>query len=244
MPTRRMVAMSQRLSQPATKRPTTKIASAATARPVQSSSNCPSTCGSNHFVRLARNCSMRKLSRHARRPSKRRCSCGTRHGERVDAWGILMRMKRLLTSLVALLLAACATGSKTDGSNVQVEVDSHGLLGDIAFERQQLDTATNEYLAAALLSDQPALAERATRVAHQVDLTEQGLKAVARWKALAPKDERALWFAGVFETRAHRVDKATAEFENFIRGVGDPGTGFALVLEALADEPNAQATTA
>ena len=153
-------------------------------------------------------------------------------------------MKRLLPSLVALLLAACATGSKTDGSNAQVEVDSHGLLGDIAFERQQLDTAANEYLAAALLSDQPALAERATRVAHQVDLTDQGLKAVARWKALAPKDERALWFAGVFETRAHRVDKATAEFESFIRELGDPGTGFALVLEALADEPNAEATTA
>jgi tetratricopeptide (TPR) repeat protein len=153
-------------------------------------------------------------------------------------------MKRFLPSLVALTLAACATGSKTDGSNTQVEVDSHALLGDIAFERQQLDTATNEYLAAALLSDQPALAERATRVAHRVDLTELGLKAVARWKALAPKDERPLWFAGVFETRAHRVDKATAEFETFIRELGDPGTGFALVLEALADEPNAEATTA
>jgi tetratricopeptide (TPR) repeat protein len=153
-------------------------------------------------------------------------------------------MKHLLPSLVALLLVACATGSKTNGDNAQVEVDSHALLGDIAFERQQLDTATNEYLAAAMLSDQPALAERATRVAHQVDLTDQGLKAVARWKALAPQDERALWFAGVFETRAHRVDKATAEFENFIRKLGDPGTGFALVLEALADEPNAQATTA
>jgi tetratricopeptide (TPR) repeat protein len=162
----------------------------------------------------------------------------------MDAWGILARMKRLLPSLVALLLAACATGSKTDGSNTQVEVDSHALLGDIAFERQQLETAANEYLAAALLSDQPALAERAARVAHQVDLNEPGLKAVARWKALAPKDERALWFGGVFETRAHRVDKATADFESFIRELGDPGTGFALVLEALADEPNADATTA
>src|SRR5262252_7841696 len=137
---------------------------------------------------------MRKLSRAPGRPSKRRRSCGTRHAAERTAWGILMRMKRFLLSLVALLLAACATGSKTDGNNVQVEVDSHGLLGDIAFERQQLDTAANEYLAAAMLSDQPALAERAARIAHQVDLTEPGLKAVARWKALAPKDERALWF--------------------------------------------------
>jgi tetratricopeptide (TPR) repeat protein len=153
-------------------------------------------------------------------------------------------MKRFLPSFVALLLAACATGSKTDGNNAQVDVDSHGLLGDIAFERQQFDTAANEYLAAALLSDQPALAERATRVAQQADLTEQGLKAVARWKALTPKDVWPFLFAGVFETRAHRVDKATAEFESFIRQLGDPGAGFAYVLEALADEPNAEATTA
>jgi Flp pilus assembly protein TadD len=153
-------------------------------------------------------------------------------------------MKRLLPWLAALLLAACATGSKTNGDDVQVEIDSHSLLGDIAFERQQPDKAANEYLAAALLSDQPGVAERATRVAHQVELTEPGLKAVARWKELAPKDERPLWFAGVFETRAHRVDKATAEFETFMRELGDTGTGFALVLEALADEPNADATTA
>src|SRR4029079_13349251 len=110
---------------------------------------------------------MRKLSRHVARPSKRRHSYGTRHGGRMDAWGILARMKRLLPSLVALLLAACATGSKTDGSNTQVEVDSHALLGDIAFERQQLETAANEYLAAALLWEQPALRARSARVRHQ-----------------------------------------------------------------------------
>ena len=75
-----------------------------------------------------------------------------------------MRMNRFLPPLVALLLAACATGSKTSGTNAQVEVDSHELLGDIAFERQQLDTAANEYLAAALLSDQPALAAEAVQL--------------------------------------------------------------------------------
>jgi tetratricopeptide (TPR) repeat protein len=153
-------------------------------------------------------------------------------------------MKRFSTPLVALLLAACATGSKTDGTNSQVEIDSHELLGDIALERQQLDTAANEYLAAALLSDQPALAERAAEVAQKFDFTEQGLKAVARWKALTPKDPRPLYFAGIFETRAHRVDKATAEFESFIHELGDPGTGFRLVLDALSEEPNAAATTA
>jgi tetratricopeptide (TPR) repeat protein len=144
----------------------------------------------------------------------------------------------------ALALGACATDPKKDDGDVQVAVDSHGLLGDIAFDRRQFEAAEGEYLAAALLSDEPALAERATRVAHQAELTEAGLRAVARWKELAPKDERPFWFAGVFEARAHRVDRATAEFESFIRELGDPASGLALVLEAVADEPNADGATA
>ena len=153
-------------------------------------------------------------------------------------------MRYVLPVVVALLLAACATDSTKDDGDDQVAVDSHALLGDIAFERQQFDVAEGEYLQAALLSDEPGLAERATRVAHQAELTEPGLRAVARWKELAPKDERTYWFAGVFETRAHRTDRAITEFQSFIRELGDPASGMALVLEALADEPNADASTA
>ena len=153
-------------------------------------------------------------------------------------------MKALLPCVAAVLLSACAIDPRNDDGDVQVAVDSHGLLGDIAFDRQQLDVAESEYLAAALLSDDPALAERATRVAQQAELTEQGLRAAARWKQVAPMDERAFLFTGVFETRAHRVDRATAEFQSFVRELGDPSSGLALVLEALADEPNADAATA
>jgi tetratricopeptide (TPR) repeat protein len=152
-------------------------------------------------------------------------------------------MKRVLFSLAAVALAGCATTSTTGGAGTQVEVDSHALLGEIALERQQFDTAASEFLAAALLSDQPQLAERATRAAHQFELTEPGLRAVARWKQVAPEDERPFWFAGVFEMRSNRLARATTEFESFIRELSDPATGFALVLEALVDEPYTDAAT-
>jgi len=145
---------------------------------------------------------------------------------------------------LALAVSGCATAPGSDGGDKQVEIDSHSLLGEISFERQQFDTAASEFLAAAMLSDQPALAERATRMAHQLELTEPGLRAATRWKQLAPQDERPLWFAGVFETRSNRLTKATMEFESFIRAIGEPATGFALVLEALADEPYTDAATA
>ncbi len=154
-------------------------------------------------------------------------------------------MKRASLWLFVTCMAGCATApaaDETDGQQ-QIAVDSHVLLGDIALERQDFSTAANEFLAAAQASDEPALAERATRVAHQLELTDLGLKAAARWRELAPDDERPAWFAGVFETRANHLPRAVAEFERFIRDMDDPGTGFSLVLEALVDEPYPRAAT-
>jgi tetratricopeptide (TPR) repeat protein len=146
-----------------------------------------------------------------------------------------MKLTRLLP--LAVLLGACATAPTVDGVDRQVEVDSHLLRGDIALERQDFQTAAQEFLAASALSTEPGPAERATRIAHELELTEQGLTAGARWRELAPDDERPAWYLGIFETRANRVPRAIVEFTRFIRAVPDQRTGFALVLEALGDEP-------
>jgi len=157
-------------------------------------------------------------------------------------------MKRRSIWLPALInvvaLAGCATAPKTETADSQVQVDTHTLLGEIAFERQQLDTAAQEFLQAALLSPDPGLSERATRLAHQLEKTDIGLQAAKRWSTLAPEDERPLWFAGVFETRSNHIDRATEQFSAFITALGDQRTGFALVLEALNDEPYTDAATA
>jgi tetratricopeptide (TPR) repeat protein len=153
-------------------------------------------------------------------------------------------MKRSSLLFFAAMLAACATAPTFVGAYAQVEVDSHLLLGEIALERQDVQTAANEFLAAAMLSGEPGPAERATRIAHELELNDLGLTAGARWRELAPSDERPAWYLGVFETRANRLARATAEFERFIRSIDDRRTGFALVLEALGDEPYTAITTA
>ena len=146
-------------------------------------------------------------------------------------------MKRTRSLLTALILAGCATAPSVQDGHAQVEVDSHLLLADIALDRQDRDTAMREFLAAAMLSEEPGPAERATRIAHELELTEQGLTAGARWRELAPDDERPAWYLGVFETRANRVPRAITEFTTFMRSIDDRRTGFVLVLEALGDEP-------
>jgi len=150
-----------------------------------------------------------------------------------------MRFDRLLLSAATLALAFGAAAQ-----DAQVEVDSHLLLGDIALDRRDFNTAAAEFLAAAMLSDEPGPAERATRMAHQLELTEPGIQAANRWRELAPDDERSSWYLGVFEMRSNRLPQAITEFERFMRSIDDRRTGFALVLEALGDEPYTRSATA
>jgi tetratricopeptide (TPR) repeat protein len=148
--------------------------------------------------------------------------------------------------LPALCLAAVATACSyaTQAQDAQVEVDSHLLLGEIALERREFATAAEEFLEAALLADEPGPAERATRLAHELELTENGLRAAARWRELAPDDERPSWYLGVFETRSNRIPRAIAEFEAFVRSIDDRRAAFLLVLQALGDEPYTRTATA
>ncbi|RPI64610.1 MAG: tetratricopeptide repeat protein, partial [Lysobacterales bacterium] len=163
---------------------------------------------------------------------------------RAGRLGYIDRMNGTRLLFPALILAGCATAPSVDSGDRQIEVDSHLLLADIALDRQDRDTAMRELLAAAMLSDQPGPAERATRVAHELELTEQGLTAGARWRELASSDERPAWYLGVFETRANRVQRAIAEFTTFMRSLEDRTAGFALVLEALGGEPYTGIATA
>ena len=153
-------------------------------------------------------------------------------------------MKRSSQLFPAVILAACATVPTVENAFGQVEVDSHLLLGEIALERRDLSTAANEFLAAAMLSEEPGPAERATRIAEELELNDLGLTAGARWRELAPSDERASWFLGVFETRANRLPRAIAEFERFMRSIDNRTAGFAAVLQALGDEPYTATATA
>jgi tetratricopeptide (TPR) repeat protein len=153
-------------------------------------------------------------------------------------------MKRSSLLFPALMLAACATAPTVVGADRQREVDSHMLLGEIALERQDLQTAASEFLTAAMLADEPGPAERATRIAHELELNEQGLAAGARWRELAPSDERPSYYLGVFETRANRLTRAAAEFERFMRSLDDKRAAFGLVLQALGEEPYTATATA
>jgi tetratricopeptide (TPR) repeat protein len=153
-------------------------------------------------------------------------------------------MKHILYVSIACL-AACASNPSQSPAERRVAVDSETLLAQIALEEERLNEATEHFLNAARGSDDPALAERAARMAHRLGLTDIGLEAVQIWRAAAPDDERSDWFSGIFETRAGRLERAIADFTSLIENLDstDAGAGLALVVEALSTEPDAAAGT-
>lgn len=142
------------------------------------------------------------------------------------------------------LLGCAATAQAPEGD--RVDIDSHTLLGQVALEQGRREVAAKEFLQAALLSDDPGLAEQSARMAYELSLTQTGLNATRRWLELRPEDARAHWFSGIFEARTGNVEAATDEFGEFVtrvQTIGDAGSGLALVVDALASEPNTARAT-
>lgn len=109
--------------------------------------------------------------------------------------------------VVALLAAACATVPGTDHTAEAArdvppstepaleptddEVMYRVFAGEYLGAEGDLEAAVGEYLEAALLSEDPEIAHRATRVAFAAEAWQQAVMAADRWALLAPDDVSA-----------------------------------------------------
>jgi tetratricopeptide (TPR) repeat protein len=153
----------------------------------------------------------------------------------------------LTVAVISLGMTACATmqgdGARSDGT--RVDVDSWVVLGEIALEQQKQEDATRYYVNAALASQDPAYAERAARMAQRLALNDLGYRAVERWRELDPGDERAEYFAAIFEFRSGRLESSVDAFGRVLDALDEATlpSGIALILEALGSEPAPVAAT-
>ena len=141
---------------------------------------------------------------------------------------------RSVALLGAALLCACAaTGPVSDP---RTDLDSHLLLAEIAREREQFGEAVAHYLEAALISENPQLAELTAELAQQTDLPDIGLRAAQRWLELSAEANLAHLYMGIFRVRLGRSDQALADFGAFVAGAESAAAAVARSIEALAEE--------
>jgi len=145
-----------------------------------------------------------------------------------------------LALLGALLTVCVALMPEPALAQDRIDIDSHRLLGELALAGQRPQEAADHFLQAATASDDPFYAERAAQMAYQFGLDTIGHRAVARWRDLDPENPRADYFAGIFETRSGRIDAAVDDFSAVLETLSEQnrGSGFALILDGLANEPS------
>ncbi|MGD8430501.1 MAG: tetratricopeptide repeat protein, partial [Ectothiorhodospiraceae bacterium] len=88
----------------------------------------------------------------------------------------------------------------------------HLMVAELAGGRGDLVRASDEYAVAARNSDDPRLAERATRVALYADRSDLAAEMAARWLKLSPDSVDAHRALGLLYLRRGNVDKATEHF--------------------------------
>ncbi len=146
-------------------------------------------------------------------------------------------LTRLLATLSIFIGAAPAFGAEArcpGGETWQLVVQAEQALALADWPE-----ATKLYVCAAARSDDPALAERATRTAYENHQLERAVSAARRWRELAPDSEVARRHLATSLLRLYDDAAAGAEFAELLdTSYSDRARGFIVLLGILAEEDN------
>jgi tetratricopeptide (TPR) repeat protein len=178
-----------------------------------------------------------------------------------------MRKLLFLLPLFLVVLSACAqqprapdsrSGEPVPGPLNDVEVRAvpldedaaadllyHLLVGEVAGQMGQLDLAVSHYVAAAMDSTDPEIAERATRIALFANRHEQALPAAQRWVSLAPRSMEGRQVLGALLVNAGDVEGAVEQLDYVVRSapMGE-AAAFGTVAHLLSRAQNRTAALA
>ncbi|MCQ4347527.1 tetratricopeptide repeat protein [Pseudomonas stutzeri] len=114
------------------------------------------------------------------------------------------------------------------------------LVAELAGQRDRFDIALANYLEQARVTGDPAVAERAFRIAEYLGADEAALETVLLWADSAPDNLDAQRLAAIQLARAGRHDEAMGYMEQVLKARGDTHFDF-LALSAAQLEPEARA---
>lgn len=113
------------------------------------------------------------------------------------------------------------------------------LLAEVSAHRGDLTTSVESYLKAAELSDDPSIAERATRVASFARDYPSAMLAAERWSALQPKNLDAYHSLTILYLRTNLIDKAVDAVDRVFKLTNkDKSQGFGHLVALLNNEPD------
>lgn len=131
---------------------------------------------------------------------------------------IRRRLQRLAFGMVCVLLSATPQVFADDAE----ELSRHLMQAEMALRQNLYQEAASEYRLAAELSDDPGVAQQATRIAYSYGFNKEALASAKRWAKLDDEDEEALLYVAQLYLRTGEVRKSRRSFEKLLKRGREP----------------------
>jgi tetratricopeptide (TPR) repeat protein len=119
------------------------------------------------------------------------------------------------------------------------ELSEHLLQAELALRDSQYQEAAIEYRRAAELSDDPEIAQKATRIAYSYGFNEEALKSAKRWAKLDAEDDEALLYVSQLYLRTGQIRRSQRSFEKLLKRGRQPADERLLALIPFLSQEDA-----
>lgn len=132
----------------------------------------------------------------------------------------IRRFQRLGVLTSATLLLALSSYAASD-ENTE-EASAHILQAEKALQEDRYQRASIEYRKAAELSDDPDVAQQATRVAYSYAFNKDALRSAKRWLKLDEDSDEAMLYVAQLNLRVGEIRASRRTFEKLLERGTDP----------------------
>lgn len=127
----------------------------------------------------------------------------------------IRRFQRLGTLASATLLLALSPYAASDEKSE--EVSAHILQAEMALQEHDYQAASIEYRKAAELSDDPKVAQQATRIGYSFAFNKEALRSAQRWAKLDNESDEAMLYVAQLYLRVGEIRESRRTFEKLLK---------------------------
>ena len=118
-------------------------------------------------------------------------------------------------------------------------LSGHLLAAEMALQQNQYQEAATEYRLAAELSDDPEVAQQATRIAYSFGFNDEALLSAQRWAKLDAENDEALLYVSQLYLRTGEIRKSRRSFEKLLERGQQPADDRLLALIPFLSQEDA-----
>ena len=147
------------------------------------------------------------------------------------------QLQYVASGIVCVFLSATPQHLFADDTE---ELSEHLMQAEVALQKNQYQEAANEYRLAAELSDDPEIAQQATRIAYSYGFNEVALISAKRWAKLDAENDEAILYVAQLYLRTGDIRRSIRSFEKLLRRGREPADERLIALIPFLSQEDAE----